>query len=108
MTREIGCGPLVNWPLIAVDVRNEVSGHSRPLVFLRLIAGKTRHASAALATARPGVPRLVGMLLTNPSGVVTNCALHSLTPFRNQCSVIGSENSTMPANSRFFRRNVAC
>jgi hypothetical protein len=63
-------------PLIAVDMGREVSGHFRALTFVRLIAAATRHACAAFATAGTSAPRLIRMVLADPSFIAADETLH--------------------------------
>jgi hypothetical protein len=62
--------------LVSIKRRNEIVWHRRPLALVRLVADWTRHASPAADSFVPGSPRLIGVVLADPAGVLAAGATH--------------------------------
>jgi hypothetical protein len=55
---------------VPLSIRFKACRQPRRLAFERLIALQTGHAGAAAAAGVWAFPRLIGMILTNPAGVI--------------------------------------
>jgi hypothetical protein len=63
-------------PALLVDLGLEAIRHPRCRAFVRHITGRAGHSGTAAITAVRPVPQPFGMILTNPSGVPAEDALH--------------------------------
>jgi hypothetical protein len=63
-------------PALLVDVGLEAFRQPRRGLFVRHVAGRAGHSSAAAIAAVRAIPRPSGMVLTNPSGIRAEDAFH--------------------------------
>jgi hypothetical protein len=73
---------LMDRPLIPVERRNEVGAHQGALTVLRMVAIGAWHAGAAAAFIFLAAPRLVGVVLAHPTGVLAAATLRHGGPRR--------------------------
>jgi hypothetical protein len=72
---------LIDRPLIPIERRNEVGAHQGALTVLRMVAIGAWHAGAA-AVIFLAAPRLVGVVLAHPTGVLAAVTLRHGGPRR--------------------------
>jgi hypothetical protein len=71
----VACGELVDRPLISINRGNVIVAHGRPLAIMRLIAVGARHAGSAADCFMRRRPRLVRMVLADPTGILATAAV---------------------------------